>query len=119
MSTDDHIDADLEVIGAKRRLSPEVELVLFRITQEALTNVRKHSGATKVLTTVEFGDGVVRIKVSDNGRGFTVPTRTDDLVETGKLGLTGMLERAHLAGGTVEVHSQPGTGTTVVAEIPA
>jgi signal transduction histidine kinase len=119
MSTDDHIDADLEVIGAKRRLSPEVELVLFRITQEALTNVRKHSGATKVLTTVEFGDGVVRIKVSDNGRGFTVPTRTDDLVETGKLGLTGMLERAHLAGGTVEVHSQPGAGTTVVAEIPA
>jgi signal transduction histidine kinase len=119
MSTDDHIDANLEVIGEKRRLSPEVELVLFRITQEALTNVRKHSGATKVLTTVEFGDGVVRIKVSDNGRGFTVPTRTDDLVETGKLGLTGMLERAHLAGGTVEVHSQPGTGATVVAEIPA
>ena len=119
MSTDDHIDADLEVIGEKRRLSPEVELVLFRITQEALTNVRKHSGATEVLTTVEFGDGVVRIKVTDNGRGFTVPTRTDDLVETGKLGLTGMLERAHLAGGTVEVQSQPGTGTTVVAEIPA
>ena len=119
MSTGDHIEADLEVSGEKRRLSPEVELVLFRITQEALTNVRKHSAATKVLTTVEFGDGVVRIKVSDNGRGFKVPTRTDDLVETGKLGLTGMLERAHLAGGTVEVHSQPGTGTTVVAEIPA
>lgn len=119
MSTDDHIEADLEVSGEKRRLSPEVELVLFRITQEALTNIRKHSGATKVVTTVEFGDGVVRIKVTDNGRGFTVPARTDDLVETGKLGLTGMLERAHLAGGAVEVHSQPGTGTTVVAEIPA
>jgi two-component system sensor histidine kinase DegS len=118
VSTDDHIDADLQVIGEKRRLSPEVELVLFRITQEALTNVRKHSGATKVLTTVEFGDSVVRIKVSDNGRGFTVPTKTDDLVETGKLGLTGMLERAHLAGGTVEVRSEPGAGTTVVAEIP-
>jgi signal transduction histidine kinase len=119
MSTDDHIDADLEIIGKKRRLSPEVELVLFRIAQEALTNVRKHSGASKVLTTVEFGDDLVRIKVSDDGRGFTVPAKTDDLVETGKLGLTGMLERAHLAGGTVEVHSQPGAGTSVVAEIPA
>jgi signal transduction histidine kinase len=119
MSTEDHIEANLQVSGEKRRLSPEVELVLFRITQEALANVRKHSGATKVLTTVEFGDGVVRVEVSDDGQGFTVPAKTDDLVKTGKLGLTGMLERAHLAGGTLEVHSQPGAGTRVVAEIPA
>jgi two-component system sensor histidine kinase DegS len=119
MSQDDHVEVHLEVKGERRRLSPEVELVLFRIAQEALTNVRKHSGATRVSTTVEFGDSVVRVTVADNGRGFTVPERTGDLVETGKLGLTGMLERAHLAGGTVSVHSEPGQGTTVVAEIPA
>jgi two-component system sensor histidine kinase DegS len=119
MSQENHLKADLEVKGERRRLSPEVELVLFRIAQEALTNVRKHSGATRVLTTVEFGDGTVRVIVTDNGRGFTVPERTSDLVETGKLGLTGMFERAHLAGGTVSVHSEPGQGTTVVAEIPA
>ncbi len=119
MSQDNHVEAHLEVKGERRRLSPEVELVLFRIAQEALTNVRKHSGATRVSTTVEFGDSVVRVTVADNGRGFTVPERTGDLVETGKLGLTGMFERAHLAGGTVSVHSQPGQGTTVVAEIPA
>jgi two-component system sensor histidine kinase DegS len=119
MSQENDVEANLEVKGERRRLSPEVELVLFRIAQEALTNVRKHSGATKVLTTVEFGDGVVRVTVTDNGGGFTVPERTSDLVETGKLGLTGMFERAHLAGGTVSVHSEPGKGTTVVAEIPA
>ncbi len=119
MSQENPVDARLEVKGERRRLSPEVELVLFRIAQEALTNVRKHSGATRVSTTVEFGDSFVRVTVTDNGRGFTVPERPGDLVETGKLGLTGMFERALLAGGTVSVHSQPGQGTTVVAEIPA
>ena len=92
--------------------------MLFRIAQEALNNVRKHSGATEVLTTVEFTNGVVRISVTDNGQGFVVPDRSDLLVERGKLGLTGMLERAHLAGGTLTVRSRPGEGTTVVAEIP-
>ena len=119
MSQENQLEADLEVKGERRRLFPEVELVLFRIAQEALTNVRKHSGATRALTTVEFGDGVVRVIVADNGRGFTVPERTSNLVETGKLGLTGMFERAQLAGGTVSVHSEPGKGTTVLAEIPA
>ncbi len=118
LSEEERIEADLEVIGEQRRLSPEAELVLFRIAQEALTNVRKHSQATRVVTKVEFGDGRVKLTVSDNGRGFKVPDRPSDLVETGKLGLTGMLERAHLAGGTLTAHSNPGEGTTVVAEIP-
>jgi two-component system sensor histidine kinase DegS len=118
LSTQDHIEAELEVVGEPRRLSPETELVLFRIAQEALTNVRKHSRATRVLITVEFGDGAVRITVSDNGQGFKVPERPGNLVATGKLGLTGMFERAQLAGGTLSVHSTPGLGTTVFAEIP-
>jgi two-component system sensor histidine kinase DegS len=118
LSEEDEVQAQLEILGDRRRLTPEAELVLFRIAQEALNNVRKHSGATEVLTTVEFTDGVVRITVTDNGRGFTVPDRPGKLVETGKLGLTGMLERAHLAGGTLTVRSAPGEGTTVTAEIP-
>ncbi|TKJ29899.1 MAG: hypothetical protein CEE40_06865 [Chloroflexi bacterium B3_Chlor] len=118
LSEDDGIQAHLEVLGDKRRLSPERELVLFRIAQEALTNVRKHSQATRVVTTVEFGDGMVRMTVTDNGLGFKVPDRPSDLVEMGKLGLTGMLERAQLAGGTLVVRSESGQGTTVVVEIP-
>jgi two-component system sensor histidine kinase DegS len=106
------------VLGDERRLSPETELVLFRIAQEALTNVRKHSQATEVVTTVEFGDGMVKVTIRDNGRGFKVPDTPGNLVEVGKLGLTGMFERAELAGGTLKVQSEPGEGTTVVAEIP-
>ena len=118
LSEEDGIHARLEVLGDERRLSPETELVLFRIAQEALTNVRKHSQATEVVTTVEFGDGMVKVAIRDNGRGFKVPERPGNLVEVGKLGLTGMFERAELAGGTLAVQSEPGEGTTVVAEIP-
>ncbi|MDH4208617.1 MAG: GAF domain-containing protein, partial [Anaerolineae bacterium] len=118
MSEEDHIEAQLEVVGERRRLSPEVELVLFRIAQEALTNVRKHSGATQVVTTVEFCNGTVKLTIQDNGRGFQPPGQARDLVEAGKLGLTGMVERAELAGGTLTVDSGPGQGTTVQAEIP-
>lgn len=118
MSEEDHIEARLEVVGGQRRLSPEVELVLFRIAQEALTNVRKHSGATQVVTTVEFCNGTVKLTVRDNGRGFRLPGQAREFVEAGKLGLTGMVERAELAGGTLTVHSGSGQGTTVQAEIP-
>ena len=112
------IEARVEVLGELQRLSPETELVLFRIAQEALNNVRKHSQATKVETKVQFGDDTISITINDNGRGFKVPDRPDQLVSMGKLGLTGMLERAQLAGGTLKVRSKPNEGTTVVAEIP-
>ncbi len=118
LSQEDNIEVQVKVVGDRRRLSPEMELVLFRIAQEALNNVRKHSQATEVVSTVEFGDGVVKLTISDNGRGFKVPDRPGDLVEMGKLGLAGMFERAQLAGGTLTVQSKPGQGTTVLAEIP-
>jgi len=118
MSEDDHIDARLEVVGTPRRLSPEAELILFRIAQEALTNVRRHSGATEVVTRVEFTNGRVKLNVRDNGRGFQLPDQAREYVQSGKLGLTGMMERAELVGGTLTVHSSPGTGTTVEADIP-
>ncbi len=118
LSKEDGIEVKLELLGDDRRVSPETELVLFRIAQEALNNVRKHSQATKVETKVQFGDDTISITISDNGRGFKVPDRPDQLVSMGKLGLTGMLERAQLAGGTLTVRSKPNEGTTVVAEIP-
>ncbi len=118
ISQEDGLPAELRVLGERRRLPPEVELALFRVVQEALTNARKHSQATKVTTTVEFGEGLVTVTVRDNGRGFTLPERPANLVETGKLGLTGMFERAQLVGGTLTVQSAPGEGTIVIAEIP-
>ena len=112
------IDVRLKVLGSQRRLSPEAELVLFRIVQEALNNVRRHAQASKVVTTVEFADGQVRLTVSDNGRGFELPGRMSDLAAAGKLGLMGMHERARLLGGTVTIQSEVGEGTTLIADLP-
>jgi len=116
---EDGIETKLKVVGDKRRLAPDVELVLFRIVQEALNNVRRHARASQVITMAEFSEGRVRITVEDNGQGFEMPSRTDDLVAIGKLGLVGMHERAQLLGGTVSVQSELGEGTRVFVEVPA
>jgi len=112
------IKTELKVYGDRRRLPPEAELALFRIVQEALSNVRKHSQASRVVTTVEFGESRVRINVDDNGQGFELAGRTDDLATTGKLGLIGMHERARLLDGTLTVHSELGKGTTIMVDAP-
>jgi len=93
-------------------------LNLFRITQEALKNVEKHSGASRVVITVAFSADKVRITIEDNGRGFKPPDRTGELAATGKLGLIGMHERARLLGGTLLIQSEPGGGSTVIVDIP-
>ncbi len=112
------IEVELKVLGPKQRLSSEVELALFRIVQEALNNVRRHSKASRVLVGVEFCESEVRVVIEDNGQGFEVPGRVVDLVATGKLGLTGMHERARLLGGTVVIQSEPGKGTKVTVDVP-
>jgi signal transduction histidine kinase len=94
-----------------RRLGPELETTVYRLIQEALTNIAKHAEAQQVAVQVDAADGTVEIEVTDDGRGF------DTTQTTGGFGLTGMHERAALAGGTVTVTSQPG-GTTIRATLP-
>ena len=103
----------LKVLGSERRLSPQVELALFRITQEALTNVKKHSGANEVLIRVMFGDNQLRLTIKDNGCGFKLPKGPEYLARFGKLGLIGMYERARLINGTLTVTSRKGTSITI------
>ena len=110
--------AEFRALGQKRRLSSEAELTLFRIGQEALSNVRRHSEATNVILTVEFVDSVVQMTVEDDGRGFMPPRLGEHLIAGGELGLVGMYERARLAGGTLTVKSSPGQGTTVITKLP-
>jgi two-component system sensor histidine kinase DegS len=112
------IEVEFTVEGERRRLTPEEELVLFRIAQETLNNVRRHSQASRVVIQMEFYPDGVRMTINDNGRGFKVPERTGDLVTTGKLGLIGMYERTRLLGGTLLVQSEPGKGTTVIVDVP-
>ncbi len=112
------INARVEMEGTERTLPAEVQLVLFRIAQEALSNVKRHAGASIVVVKLEFGDHSAKMTVSDNGKGFELPTRVEDLATTGKLGFIGMCERARLLRGTLEVKSQLGKGTQVVTKIP-
>ena len=112
------IDVKVEKSGTERRLPGEVELVMFRIAQEALSNVRRHSRANNAEVMVEFDDKKVRMTIRDNGRGFALPEKVDDLLKKGKLGLAGMQERIQLLNGSLKIESQPGKGTTVVIEAP-
>ena len=114
----DRIDVELRVLGSERRFTPEVELLIFRIVQEALSNIRRHAEASRAWVVMEFADGKTRLTISDNGQGFELPGRLDDLPRSGKLGLAGIQERARLIGGTLELQSTPGKGTTLMVEIP-
>ncbi len=112
------VATNLEVVGAKRKLSSEVELVLFRIAQEALRNVWKHAQASSAQVTLEFAEERTRLTISDDGKGFNPPSDVNALPRLGKLGLAGMLERAHLLGGTLSIRSELDKGTSVIAELP-
>ena len=105
-------------IGAIPSLAPETQLVLFRIVQEALNNVHRHSGASEASITVECQKAEVRMTISDNGKGFELPQQLSDFAGQGKLGLTGMAERARLIGGELEVSSQKGKGTKIIVKAP-
>jgi len=113
------VAANIRVLGEQHRLPDEAELALFRIAQEALNNVRKHSGASAVEVTVDFRGGGITMVVADNGSGYEIPSSTSDLAASGKLGIIGMQERARLLGGTLVVNSEPGTGTRVLVTVPA
>jgi PAS domain S-box-containing protein len=113
------IDTSLEVVGGERRFSPEFESLLFRIVQEALSNIRRHAQASEARVAIDFTGDKVRLTISDNGRGFELSGGVDDLPRSGKLGLAGMQERARLLGGTLEVESTPGKGTTMTVEVPS
>jgi signal transduction histidine kinase len=106
--------------GAGRRLDAELESTIYRITQEALTNVSRHAHANKALVNVSERDGVVYASVTDDGRGLPgaeqLGPRGDGL--EGGFGMSGMRERAELVGGELEFGPAPGGGTTVRLVVP-
>jgi len=113
------MSVSFNVLGEERRLTAETELSLFRIVQEALNNIRKHALATQVSVLAEFTANSIKLVVTDNGRGFNAKEAIDDLPHRGQLGLMGMQERTWLLGGTMDIISKPGEGTTLRFNIPA
>ena len=84
---------------------------MYRVLQEALTNVARHSGARNVSVQLARRNGTVELRVQDDGKGFAAENG-------GHLGLRGMRERATLLGGSITVRSRPGTGTTITGHFP-
>jgi len=107
------IDTTLGITGSERRLPTPIELALFRVAQEAISNAELHAGPGRVAVGMSFEPAGVRLLVSDDGDGFE--TEDGTVPPKGSLGLLGMRERLHLVGGQVEVHSSAGSGTTVDA----
>lgn len=97
--------------GAVRRLASEVELALYRIAQEALSNVARHAAATTGHVTLTFTEDDVILSVLDDGRGFVVPESPAELAPQGHFGLLGIHERAELIGARLDLDSRPGEGT--------
>ncbi len=106
--------------GAARRLDPELESTIYRIVQEALTNVSRHAQATKAVVSISERDGVVHASVTDDGRGLPdadrLGPRGDGL--EGGFGMSGMRERAELVGGELELAPAPERGTVMRLAVP-
>lgn len=111
-SADAGISAQVEITGTREPLSPAIEVSLFRVAQESLTNVAKHAEASRVGVTLSYAGAEVLLDVRDDGRGFAKAAGTG-------FGLTSMRQRIRGVGGHVEVQSAPGEGTSVSARVPA
>jgi signal transduction histidine kinase len=116
-------EVDLELALDDRRLPEHIEVALYRIAQEAVQNVVKHSRALVASVSFAVRDRVARLEIADNGIGFDTtraagaPDPGLELPSSG-YGMLSMAERADLVGGTLEVRSQPGAGTTVTVTVP-
>lgn len=110
-----NIVIELELTLPPARLPTELETAIFRMVQEALTNVARHSGASSAVVTVTADDVALQVEVADRGRGFDASAA---FARRDSLGLAGLEERVRLAGGQFEIFSQPGQGTRLHAEFP-
>ena len=118
MKEEHKINTELTVLGMEQRFSPEVELILFRIIQEALRNIYRHAQASRAEVVIDFKETELQMTISDNGIGFQLPKTVSDLSRSGKLGLVGMQERVSLLNGDMTVKAEPGKGTIVVVKAP-
>jgi signal transduction histidine kinase len=118
LEQEENLPMTCEVRGEIRRLPADTELALYRIAQEASTNIRKHSQATQATLQLTYDSDSLELQISDNGQGFEVPP-LQRLPVSGHYGLLGMQERAQLINAALNISSAPGRGTTVHVTLPA
>jgi signal transduction histidine kinase len=116
LSHENEIKVEVVVKGKEHRLPPDFEIAIFRIAQEALNNVIKHSKATVATMTLDFMTSDFKLTVRDNGHGFHVPQTVGDFAIEGKLGLERMQQHAALINGTFNIRSEPSKGTEVTVQ---
>lgn len=112
------ITVDFKTQGRERRLTPQLETTLFRVIQEAASNIARHAQARNVDISLHFKRNAIRVRVKDDGVGFTVAEAIASKDRPRGLGLLGMKERVGLVNGSLEIRSQPGSGTEIDIEIP-
>ena len=117
LSEESGIEIDTDIDLSEERLTQETKMVLFRVTQEALANIRKHSQASRAELRLKENRDRITLTIEDNGIGF-VPSSRWKLRCEGKAGLVGIQERVGLIDGSFELRSKAGQGTTVRVEIP-
>jgi signal transduction histidine kinase len=110
--------AKFKMMGQQFSISPELELALYRITQEALTNICRHAHATGVMVELSYGSEVVKLEIADDGKGFEEPWSLTDFAQQDHFGLLGIQERVWGAGGSLSIHSSPDQGTKLIVTIP-
>ena len=111
MNTDSNIKTRIQVDGDEKRLSSWTEIALYRVVQEALNNIKRHSAAQSAFVQLEFGKEQLKLTITDDGKGFQMLQRIEEIPLHGKLGLIGIRQRISLLDGHFEIRSQPGAGT--------
>jgi signal transduction histidine kinase len=112
------IPVEFQRNGSERRFSHEVELTLYRMAQEGLSNISRHSRASQASITIQFTPETTTLTIADDGQGFVVPESPAEFAPQGHFGLLGMYERAELIGANLEIHSDPDQGTQLVIDLP-
>jgi len=113
-----NIDSQFQAIGFEEKLPPQIETAFYRIVQEALNNISKHAGATRVEIFFEHRDSTICASITDNGRGFDLDRVSHPESPGRGFGIIGMQERVSLLGGKIDIQSSPGRGTRIHIKVP-
>jgi len=114
----DGLNCRFSEVGTPFRLVSNMEIAVYRIVQEALTNIRKHANASKVNLRLRFQEDKLLVEISDNGTGFDLSQTLDSAISVGRVGLLGMKQRAETLGGDISIKTGRGTGTAVTLSLP-